>query len=437
MGVLLETRNSTTGSYAANEMQTLFRPLSAGNSLSGVKCLLAIHGRGGTALQPHKTPGWYRIIRALTDAGYAVLSIDCAAQSGGAGTTDANRYTNPWGNDAAMTAIANARTWLTGQGAASKIGFLDYSLGGGQGFNYGSRNPNNVSGIITFCGAYDYDWFWTNKAFATAELEDSYASAHTTTSGSGTLNQVGSNLTLTGALAGQPASGTVVLYPITTQGLYVDPVIVTYTGGGGTTTLTGCTIASGSLAWGTGSVFTGVSPTGGYATNKATRSPLLIASNPAFDTWPMHCYLAADDATVGPATTPIQSPSMSVAFCNAVGSNAVFHSVRGAQYATTNTTLAESKTLNAVGTTLNLASINANWAASGNAVIETGDQEPLVIAYTGKAGNQLTGVTAVVPTSKAVTTGSVIYASGLGGHSSIFDSISESEILGIVKKFTW
>jgi hypothetical protein len=128
---------------------------------------------------------------------------------------------------------------------------------------------------------------------------------------------------------------------------------------------------------------------------------------------------------------------MSVAFCNAVGSNAVFHSVRGAQYATTNTTLAESKTLNAVGTTLNLASINANWAASGNAVIETGDQEPLVIAYTGKAGNQLTGVTAVVPTSKAVTTGSVIYASGLGGHSSIFDSISESEILGIVKKFTW
>src|ERR1051326_2056258 len=240
MGVLLETRNSTTGSYAANEMQTLFRPLSAGNSLSGVKCLLAIHGRGGTALQPHKTPGWYRIIRALTDAGYAVLSIDCAAQSAGAGTTDANRYTNPWGNDAAMTAIANARTWLTGQGAASKIGFLDYSLGGGQGFNY--------------------DWFWTNKAFATAELEDSYASAHTTTSGSGTLNQVGSNLTLTGALAGQPASGTVVLYPITTQGLYVDPVIVTYTGGGGTTTLTGCTIASGSLAWGTGSVFTGVSP---------------------------------------------------------------------------------------------------------------------------------------------------------------------------------
>lgn len=417
----------------------LFLPAGAGGiPLTGRKCIIAIHGRSGNASQPRIFPGFAQHIWALTNAGYVVMSIDAGSQGAGAGTSDATRYRNPWGSDDAMTDITAATTYLLttlGASGSAKVGFMDFSLGGGQGFNWMTRNSGLCAGAITYSGALDYDFYYNNFANYKAELELSYAATKTTTTGSGTLTTSATTVTVA-STTGFPASGTFALYPIATQATYIDPLIVTYTGGGGGgTSFTGCTIASGSRTWGTGTVFTGVATTGGYATNKTTRSPLLIATNVVFDSVPVHCYLAADDAVVGRPSTPIKTTSDSKQFTDAVGANATFHSVRGPGYPTYSTTITDTKTIS-TSTTLNLTSAAA-WPASGNGVIETATAEPFVFAYTGKSTNQLTGVTAVVPTSQAVVSGQVAYFSSLAGHTLVFNNIPASDIVAIVSGFSW
>jgi hypothetical protein len=324
--------------YQNNEQHVLYLPTKAGGAvLTARKCLIALHGRNATASHPTAIKGWNAHILKLVEAGgYVVMSIDTGAQTDGPGTNDGNSYKNQWGNDAAMTAITNAKTYLLttlGASGSTKVGFLDYSLGGGQGFNWMSRNASLCAGAITYAGGVDYDYFWNNFNQYKAELELSYTGTKTTTTGSGTLNQVGSNLTIASG-TNFPASGTCVLYPFGNVVQYQanDPVIVTYTGGGGTTTLTGCTIPSGSKAWGTGSQYLGVCTVGGYATNKTTRSPILIASNVVFDAVPVHDYCGTLDEVVGASATPASTQNQD--FVTAVGPNAVYHPVTGYTHGT-------------------------------------------------------------------------------------------------------
>lgn len=298
-----------------------------------------------------------------------------------------------------------------------------------------SANSGLCSGAVSVAGALDYDFYWNNFGNYKAELELAYATGKSTIgAASGTLNQTGSTVSAVVSTAAFPASGTFVLYPISTFAGFLDAVIVTYTGKT-STTFTGCTIASGSRTWGNTGVMTGVATTGGFATNKTTRSPLLIASNAVFDAVPVHLYTAADDSSTGRPSTPIKTSSDSKAFKDAVGANAVFHEVRGRQYSATNTTHLETKTIS-TSTTMNLTSAAA-WPSSGNGVIEVGASESFIFAYTGKSSNQLTGVTAVVPTSQAVTSGQVAYASNLDGHSAVFGSVDPNEIIGIINGFSW
>lgn len=418
----------------------LFLPRNAGSNLAGRKCVVLVHGRAGSARQVQVQIYFYAVVRALTAAGYVVMSVDGGSRSQGAGTTDATRFQNPWGNDDSMTDITAARTYLVttlGASGSTKIGFIDYSIGGGVGFNWMSRNSGLSSGCVSSSGALDFDFYYNNFANYKAEAELAYAATKTTTTGSGTLTTSGTTVTVA-STTGFPASGTFVLYSIGTMTTVTanDPLIVTYTGGGGGgTSFTGCTIASGSRTWGTGVSYTGVGTTGGYATNKTTRSPLLIATNVVFDAVPVHVYTAADDAVTGRASTPIKTQSDSLQFKNAVGSNAVFHEHRGRQWATTATTITDTKTIS-TSTTLNLTSAAA-WPTSGAGVIEVGATESFVFGYTGKSSNQLTGVTATVPTSQAVTSGQVAYASLLDGHVYPFVNVPPSDIVTIVNGFSW
>src|SRR5260370_1273540 len=99
---LLDTKMSAT---QTNQLSWLMRPTGT-NSFAGRKCLIAIHGRTALGSHPAVFTDWMNHCRSLVEAGYVVLGIDCGAQSG---TT--NGYTNPWGNDAAMTAITNPKTY--------------------------------------------------------------------------------------------------------------------------------------------------------------------------------------------------------------------------------------------------------------------------------------------------------------------------------------
>jgi pimeloyl-ACP methyl ester carboxylesterase len=257
------------------------------------------------------------------------MGIDYGAQG-----ASATGFNNPWWGTPAMTACTNARTYLLttlGASGSTKIGFLDYSLGGGTGFNWNSRNNTLVSGIISYAPACDGDYFYNlagqpiNQGYA-ASMDLAYAASTTTLTGSGTLNQVGSTLTLTGAM-GLPVSGTLIIYQRTTyQNIAVGAtgaIYVAYTAGGGTTTLLNCTIATGSQTWGTAGdgTWTGAATPGAWAANAATRSPVLIATNPAFDNVPLHLYTGTADATV--PTSQVQT------FATAVGPNAVVHSIAG------------------------------------------------------------------------------------------------------------
>jgi hypothetical protein len=256
------TRGMTLmGDYqAAEESWLQFPAIAGGASLTGRRCLVLLHGRTSQGRQPAQWKGYKAIVNALCDPasvgrsgpGYVVMSIDAGSNSGGAGTTDATSYKNGWNADYVGTAISAARTNLIttrGASGSTKIGILEWSLGAGQGFYWGKVNPTLLSGIVSFAPATDYTWLYNNfsttNSGGAAEIELSYAATKTTTIGSGTLNQVGSNLTITSG-TGFAASGSGILYTIGDINAYTTPVKFTYTGGGGTATLTGCTIATGS-----------------------------------------------------------------------------------------------------------------------------------------------------------------------------------------------
>ena len=428
------------GVYQSNEAHWLLLPNKL--NASTAKCLLFLHGRSSTAAQISQYPYLFLHAQALADAGYVVMGIDAGAQSG-----TANAFANAWASDPCMTAMGNAKSYLLttrGFAGSTRIGVMGWSLGSGQEFVYAQRNAGVVSGIISYAGAFSYGWLNTNNGLSVpysyaAELDQSYAATKTTTTGSGTLNQVGSNLTIASG-TGFPASGTGILYNQVPGTGLPNALKFTYTSGGGTTTLAGCTIVSGSLAWGTGTNFTGVATSGGWATNAATRDPLVIAQTPlSFDNIPIHCFLAADDPTVGRAQTPQASmvPDF-VAAVNAVHANqANFHKVVGSLRAAGTTTVGASPpSLTTSGQNLPVASTALFSAGGGNAIIETGGAEDTVIIYGGISGSNLTNARLFAGT-QALAQGQVIYPASLDGHTNLHKQIQPSDIPAYAAAFGW
>lgn len=324
-GVLLDT---VASGYQSGEMQCLALPAGAATSLAGVKCLVVLHGRGGVATNMIQNALWYPHIRALAQAGYAVFGIDTGAQS------VVSKYFNSWASDVAMTAITNAKTYLLstrGATGSTKIGFLDYSLGGGQGFIWMTQNPGAAAGVISYAPACDHQYFYDSPVIPAwqAELELNYASYNRLLSGSGTLNQVGSALTVTTDTTPFPAAGNAVAYGEQSVANFLAPMKVAYTSKNATQLL-GCTIVSGSISWnGAGGVgnYLRIAEWGQFVNFKPTRSPIAVASSAVFDAVPIHCYVGTLDATLGAAATPASTQVPD--FCAAVGSSAVYHPLAG------------------------------------------------------------------------------------------------------------
>jgi hypothetical protein len=135
----------------------------------------------------------------------------------------------------------------------------------------------------------------------------------------------------------------------------------------------------------------------------------------------------------------MQTPqaSMTTDFVTAVGGMATFHSVPGRQFATT-TTVGSNVTLTTSTQTLLVGSISPFTAGAGQAVIVTGDAEPLPVSYTSLQASPaaLLGCRTYAG-SKAVTTAMTIYNSAADGHTRLHEQINPVDIVDIVNSFTW
>ncbi len=150
------------GDYLANESHLLIRSgkFNRGQGLRGV---IAIHGHGATSTV--WTPGNFIGDHALylAKGGCLVLSID-------AGGTAA------WANDAAMTAVDNAFTYLTTTLGCmtDKVCLLGWSMGGLTALNWLKRNPSKVKSIVTFAPAFNMDYFYDNNGTSKTEIDTAY-----------------------------------------------------------------------------------------------------------------------------------------------------------------------------------------------------------------------------------------------------------------------
>lgn len=148
--------------YLANESHLLIRSdgYDRGQGLRGI---IAIHGRGATSTV--WTPGNFVGDHAkyLAIGGNLVLSID----AGGPAT---------WANDASMTAVSSAFTYLTTTLGCmtDKVCLLGWSMGGLVALNWLKRNPSKVKNIVMFAPALDMDYFYDNNATYASEINTAY-----------------------------------------------------------------------------------------------------------------------------------------------------------------------------------------------------------------------------------------------------------------------
>jgi alpha-beta hydrolase superfamily lysophospholipase len=182
------------GQYQAGEASYAFRPRIA---LGNEKVIIAVHGRSPTLthgvqqfipIAHFGTTSCFQLVEALVDGmGYSVYAID----AGGSLT---------WGNDASITAIANAVAWLRGASGfadpAKKVVLWGYSMGGFDTLYYAKQNPGNVAGFIGTAPGTDLDAFHSNATY-TAEIDTAYGGAYATALAAGrSPMSFGSTLTL-------------------------------------------------------------------------------------------------------------------------------------------------------------------------------------------------------------------------------------------------
>lgn len=134
------------------------------------KAIVVIHGRSGTSLDGLPGGGFGDHTRALTDYGYAVLSIDAG------GTTT-------WGNSTSVTAVTNAVGYLnTTVGASNtKVGFLAWSMGGTVALNWIKRNTSQTGCVWLWAPCTDLDWAHSQGTY-TSEVNTAYSGNYTTNS---------------------------------------------------------------------------------------------------------------------------------------------------------------------------------------------------------------------------------------------------------------
>lgn len=115
--------------------------------------VIFLHGAGGLetqAIDAGSYPNLTGIIRAIADAGYPVLS---ARQTG-----------DGWANDATITKIGLAKTYLQGTlGAKSgKVFLFGGSMGAASAMAYARANPTSIAGLLLMLPVSDLQDFVTN-----------------------------------------------------------------------------------------------------------------------------------------------------------------------------------------------------------------------------------------------------------------------------------
>ena len=282
------------GVYAAGEGQYLLvdKDTPRNGTRSGILCLHG-HGADATVFTPAAhtnsfAPGNHA--RALAEAGFIVLSIDAGGPA-------------PWANNASMSAVSNAYTWLTGATGGAKpatVGLVGWSMGGLAALNWAKRNPTLVGAMELFAPATDLDYFYTVPGYQT-NLDIAYSGQTTTTSGSGTVSGSASTVNVN-STAGFAASGQFAIGVPNTTG------VVSYSGITGTS-FTGCTM-SGSFGYSAG---TRISRMGDFAANSVGHNPLADAADYTPLAIPTKIYHGDADATV--------AYSQSTAFTSAVNNS--------------------------------------------------------------------------------------------------------------------
>lgn len=150
------------GTYLANEGHLLIRTDSFDRD-QGLRGIIAIHGHGASATV--WTPGNFVGDHALylAKGGNLVLSIDAAGPA-------------TWANDACMSAIDSAFTYLTTTlGCLSdKVGVMGWSMGGLAAMNWLKRNPSKVTKVVVWAPGLNIDYFYDNNPTSKTEIDAAY-----------------------------------------------------------------------------------------------------------------------------------------------------------------------------------------------------------------------------------------------------------------------
>lgn len=134
------------------------------DSAARTRAIVLCHGRSYDADEIELFPDLDMLCSFLAEHGYGVYSIN-------AGGTDT------WGNDAAITAVGNAISWLRGANgfanAAEKVLLMGHSMGGLVALNYAHNHPGDVAAIIGGAIATDLD-YWHNDPTYGAGVDTAY-----------------------------------------------------------------------------------------------------------------------------------------------------------------------------------------------------------------------------------------------------------------------
>jgi dienelactone hydrolase len=132
------------------------------------KVIICVHGHSadGTQFGPNSTiTGQNPLMKALTDAGFALFSIDAA---GGAA----------WSNDTCLTAMNNAVSYMTNEplnGRIDRYGLMGFSMGGCAVLEFHKRHVSNVACTWAWEPALDLNYMEVTGGYT--DVQTAYGGA--------------------------------------------------------------------------------------------------------------------------------------------------------------------------------------------------------------------------------------------------------------------